>query len=334
MRILIGYDGSDCSREAIETLRRSGLPQEAEALVVSVADMWPILPDPEHEEEEPNLAPRDARAWKEQLMAAERQVPAAVAQARAYALERLEEVRAQMGPAVDLVRSIYPRWKVESRAVADSPYWGLTKLADTWGADLVVVGSHGRSALGRVFLGSVSLNVVNYAHCSVRVARCSLGPQQGPARLVVGYDGSEYADAVIRAVGAREWPEGSEARLLAATEPKHVTLFPFHVRHEDEQQGTQHESWLRGRAERQAEELRAAGLATELFVKEGDPKRILITMAEEWSADAIFIGAKGLGGFKPLVLGSVATSVVSNARCTVEVIRPARGKSASAGSGG
>ena len=37
--------------------------------------------------------------------------------------------------------------------------------------DLIVVGSHGRSALGRFMLGSVSQKVVTEAHCSVRVAR-------------------------------------------------------------------------------------------------------------------------------------------------------------------
>ena len=36
MKILIAYDGSDCSKEAIKDLRRAGLPCESEALAVSV----------------------------------------------------------------------------------------------------------------------------------------------------------------------------------------------------------------------------------------------------------------------------------------------------------
>ena len=45
MKILIAYDGSDCSKEAIKDLRRAGLPRESEALVVSVCDAALPLPE-------------------------------------------------------------------------------------------------------------------------------------------------------------------------------------------------------------------------------------------------------------------------------------------------
>jgi nucleotide-binding universal stress UspA family protein len=43
--------------------------------------------------------------------------------------------------------------------------------ADSWGADLIVVGSHGRTGLKRLVLGSVAAAVVAHAHCSVEVVR-------------------------------------------------------------------------------------------------------------------------------------------------------------------
>jgi nucleotide-binding universal stress UspA family protein len=54
--------------------------------------------------------------------------------------------------------------------------WGhpaheICRYAEEEGADLIVVGSHGRSALGRAFLGSVSHAVVNHAHCPVTIVR-------------------------------------------------------------------------------------------------------------------------------------------------------------------
>ena len=45
MKILIAYDGSNCSKEAIKDLRRAGLPRETEALVVSVCDAALPLPE-------------------------------------------------------------------------------------------------------------------------------------------------------------------------------------------------------------------------------------------------------------------------------------------------
>ena len=44
--------------------------------------------------------------------------------------------------------------------------------------DLVLVGSHGRSRLGRLILGSVSQKVLSHVHCSVRIGRC--GPKLAP----------------------------------------------------------------------------------------------------------------------------------------------------------
>jgi nucleotide-binding universal stress UspA family protein len=47
----------------------------------------------------------------------------------------------------------------------------ITAAADAEGADLIVVGSHGRSTVGRFLLGSVSDHVVHHANCPVLVVR-------------------------------------------------------------------------------------------------------------------------------------------------------------------
>ena len=44
MRVLIAYDGSESANKGIEDLIRAGLPSEADALVVTVAEVW--LPPP------------------------------------------------------------------------------------------------------------------------------------------------------------------------------------------------------------------------------------------------------------------------------------------------
>ena len=47
----------------------------------------------------------------------------------------------------------------------------INQLARELGADLIVVGTHGRSGLGRVLLGSIATNVTKHAPCSVLVVR-------------------------------------------------------------------------------------------------------------------------------------------------------------------
>ncbi len=51
------------------------------------------------------------------------------------------------------------------------PVAEIVGLAEDVGADLVIVGSHGRSRVGRLLLGSVSQGVLHGAHCPVLVAR-------------------------------------------------------------------------------------------------------------------------------------------------------------------
>jgi nucleotide-binding universal stress UspA family protein len=53
------------------------------------------------------------------------------------------------------------------------PRTAILDAAEKWPADLIVVGSHGRSGLDRFLLGSVSERVVRHAPCSVEVVRLS-----------------------------------------------------------------------------------------------------------------------------------------------------------------
>lgn len=66
---------------------------------------------------------------------------------------------------------------VTTAVVEGSPRHVVVQEADNWEADLLVVGSHGRSTAGRMLLGSVSHAAALHAHCSVQIVRC--GPPEG-----------------------------------------------------------------------------------------------------------------------------------------------------------
>lgn len=61
--------------------------------------------------------------------------------------------------------------KVEARVLHGRPKSAILDEARDWGADLIVVGSHGMSGIERFLLGSVSLAVAAHAHCSVEIVR-------------------------------------------------------------------------------------------------------------------------------------------------------------------
>ena len=141
MKILIAYDGSDCSEAALDDLRSAGLPRDAEALVVSVTELW--LPPP----------PPSVYQMVEEAAAAH--TPAELQREYLKYSPALEEALALANGARERLRKNFPGWEVSAEAFYGSPAHEVIRRADEWGPHLVVVGSHGRTALGRFVLGSV-----------------------------------------------------------------------------------------------------------------------------------------------------------------------------------
>ena len=65
--------------------------------------------------------------------------------------------------------------------------------------------------------------------------------------------------------------------------------------------------------------MQAAGLATSVVMKEEEPKRLLLSEAETWGADCIFVGARGMGSLERLLIGSISSTVAARAHCSVEI---------------
>ena len=297
MKVLIAYDGSDCANAALADLRWAGLPGNVEAAVISVVESWLLLPT-----SEAYRAPTGTAA--QQIASAEEAHPASA----------LESAYAQAQRACERLQHLFPAWQAHAEASAGSPASTILSRADEWQPDLLVVGSHGHTALGRFFLGSVSQKVVTEAHCSVRVGRGQVERNEAPARIVIGVDGSPGAEAAVQAVASRAWPQGGEAPIVIAVDPLRqttVTHAELLMRvHELQQQMTERVRKITAEA---SEKLRAAGLLVSSAVREGDPRHILTNEAEDWKADCIFVGARGLSRLERFWLGSISTAIVARA---------------------
>jgi nucleotide-binding universal stress UspA family protein len=228
----------------------------------------------------------------------------------------------------EVLHTGFPGWNVRSHAVPDFPAWGILKEADEWLADLIVVGSHGISVTERLLMGSVSQRVMTHASCSVRVARKLNETRSASLRLIIGFDGSTDAEAAVREVAAREWPQNTEVRVVTAIDQRMVSavaarILRLHPSGQDHH-GGDHQAWLANMTQSAAERLRSARLATTCSISEGEPKRVLLESARDWGADCIFLGATGLSGLRRLLIGSVPNAVTGHASCTVEVVRARR----------
>jgi nucleotide-binding universal stress UspA family protein len=213
-------------------------------------------------------------------------------------------------------------WNVQMETATGDAAEMILRRARQWPADLIVIGTHGRAGLKRLVLGSVSTAVTRNASCSVRIAR---SVDRGPTgiRLILAHDGSPQADAMVDAVCSRSWPKGTEARVVSVIQ----TLVATRADQMAGIAGTvsdinmEERHWMDVLGEESDRKLAQAGIHASRHVAEGDPMTTLVNEARDWNCDAIFMGARSRGTVERLLVGSVSSSVITHAPCTVEIVR-------------
>ena len=150
MKILLAIDGSPCSDAAVEEVARRPWPEKSSVKVLTTWDT-PAPPTPEGWALPAN--------YFEEMDAALRKQGENIVN---RAIQKLKSNRSLSADAV---------------LAPGSPRPVILDEAESWGADLIVLGSHGYGALKRFLLGSVSQAVVSHAKCSVEVVRCRLAEE-------------------------------------------------------------------------------------------------------------------------------------------------------------
>ncbi|MGE3466159.1 MAG: universal stress protein, partial [Pyrinomonadaceae bacterium] len=235
------------------------------------------------------------------------------------------EARPFANHAKKRLQTMFPQWRVAAEATYGSPAWEILGRAGEFKPDLTVVGSHGRSPISRLFLGSISQKVVTEAHCSVRVARGRIEVDPSPARIVIGLDGSRGAQAAVDAVASRPWRDYTEIRLITATEevaPSSVGRFIPPITHLVDEINETERAWIEKLAANALAKLRSRNITATLHLHAGNPKDVLVEETEKWNADCVFVGANSAGSrLGRFLLGSTSAAVTARAHCSVEVVR-------------
>jgi nucleotide-binding universal stress UspA family protein len=307
MKVLIGYDGSKYGDFIIEDLQKAGLPEDTEAVVLTVGEAWelPLVAE--------GVSARGGRF-----------IHPTATMIKDHLAEICEEGRKTANVVAERLKTAFPGWRVAVDAACGKPAAELIKKADEWLPDLLVVGSHGRSTVGRFLLGSVSQKVLHEARCAVRIAREKAARDDPKTRILLAVDGSPNAEAVVKTVAGRRWTPETEVRLIAVNDPfshPQVGYMGWNLEEDKPQDDEKSREWIAKVINAPAETLKAAGLNVSHVIHWGDAANMILKEAKQWKPDSIFIGARGLGRFKRFLLGSVSSTVAAKASCSVEVIR-------------
>jgi nucleotide-binding universal stress UspA family protein len=291
MRIGIAVDGSSPSRAAVELVASLPLSGSDHVSVISAAPP-PVLLGAAPFGHVPSVS-----GFLELMATASEDRARMVA---AHAVERLIGLPCPVTPIVLL----------------GHPVERLTRVATEDDLDLLVLGPRGAGGMGSVLLGSVSQSLLHAMPTSILIAR---PPTEAPMRVILAADGSPASAAAAAYLAGFPLPARVDLRVLVS-----VTAGS------EEYRGIEAPDWFAQGAE---ERRRALVIANEMMrilaregricspiIRDGDPKREILDAALEQDADLIVTGARGLGGFKGLVLGSVSRGVSKAAPCSVLVV--------------
>ena len=179
---------------------------------------------------------------------------------------------------------------------------------------MIVVGSRGSGALGRLLLGSVSAGLVHHAMCPVAVIRPEPAFSRGDAPVLLGVDGSPASEAAT----ALAFDEASRrgVGLVALHAWSDVAVFPILGMDWREYESEGHEI-LAERLAGWQEQYPDVQVQRRLVCDQ--PARWLIRESEH--AQLVVVGSRGRGGFASTWLGSVSSAVAQSANIAVLVVR-------------
>lgn len=219
--------------------------------------------------------------------------------------------------AIDLAQQRHRSVTFTPHLAYGSPRTELVAAAA--GSALLVVGSTGAGAAGSWLLGSVAHAVARTSTCPVVIVPRSDPPPRRDT-IVVATDGSDVANDALM------WATDEADRRNAELVVVHAWDYPYG---NELSSPTVHDlmrvdaTLVLDDAVRRCQERGRSPVRAE--IRQSSPSKAILELAE--TADLVVVGSRGRGGFRSLLFGSVAHTVVEHATCPVVVVRPVKSDS-------
>ena len=207
-------------------------------------------------------------------------------------------------------------FSVETHVVRGTPHRRINGVAGTVGAELVIVGSRGKSPLENRIIGSTARNLTRTTVAPLLVNRIERGVDNPEVvrkhlfeRVLYATDFSANAARTFEAFSYLRHAT-SEATIVHVRTPK------------DPEPGGENDP--RDRLSELRERLEGWGVETEIEIRQGDPAEEILDVEAARDATMTLLGSRGHSRLRRLLLGSVTEDVVANAAANVMVVPPER----------
>jgi len=292
-KLVLCTDGSDCALQAARVAANVAKAFDAEVIVLNVLDL---------------------------LASAIFYVAPETAPPTDITMEYAEEAQQA---AIDATSKVLAEAGVRFRPHKESghPVDMILCVAEAQRADLIVLGSRGLSGWQALLLGSNSAAVAHHAHCPVLIVR---GEQAQFKRIVLASDASACAGRAARV--AFELAAQLQASLTVLNVFQPPSRFAFVETPDPNPVKAAAEDLAAEQSLKQVEEAcrsiaQEFPVAYTLHQERGHAGEKVVECAENGLTDLIVMGSRGLGGFRRVLLGSVSTSVLHHAHCSVLITR-------------
>lgn len=218
-----------------------------------------------------------------------------------------------------------PRLKLSKAIAEGSPSNEILSFAESFQADLIVLGAHRYRGMEQLLLGSVSKAVAANAKCSVaavrRLAKEGLAESK---RVLVAVEDQNFARLILDFIKENKWSANTIFKVVHVVEPvmvgKYTALLPSPILEEMETANTKAGHELVKDAAKEIESsLPETKVETEVI--SGFAKRALNELISRWKPELMLVGSHGRNFVTRIFLGSVSTSMLEAAPCSVVVVR-------------
>ncbi len=203
------------------------------------------------------------------------------------------------------------------------PALALEEAAKKFDAGLIVVGpAESGSRIARRLLGSTSDRLLRHSGRPILLVRSPF--LEAPRQVLLPIDFSRpsmealaWGDELLRAFGEENWP---------AVEALFV-LSPFPDQTELQFTSAQVERLALDELERTLCKLKSSGAVGAIGrrIRTGRPSEEILAEIHDRAVDLVILGTHGRSGLERFMLGSVASDITRDARCSVIIVPPAAG---------